>query len=473
MMNGDPDDTFSEAHAFGDITWPQTVTSVIEAGTDVDMYRFQAAAGQKIAFDIDTLENGVPGLGSYLRVFDSTGRQLAANNDRQAPDEPQPKPGESHEERFFDSYIDYVFHAEGTYYVGVSNWQHRYYHPITGADSLGSDPDHLTGNYQLTLSSPGFTDLKLGRVWWQPSTPAIPATRTASVIRLEVTSTGYTGKVDFSVYQSSDAVRDGNTDVGLARGYGYVRAGQTVRVSLVITSPPKPSVAPNYVLVEVDPYHRLDFHYENNVAALNVRDPRPLSFELQSEAPLANTRLDRVELWLRTYRQEILAVAAARGIDPRGIAGAIAWEAIYNVKPQPLAAPYGPGKVHPIERDFLPACSETVEEWGYVPNRTLLGRVLRIRTPEGAIEYIGAIQGAFADVALARGSKANLHARPDVLATLYNGIEMPGAPGTHVRLYNAARYFDIRISAGEKYTAVRMGAWVGANLDYLRRCLEP
>ena len=60
---------------------PDTVTDTIVTDIDVDMYRFTVTSGQVVDFDIDTAENGPDGLGSYVRLFNSQGQQLAANND--------------------------------------------------------------------------------------------------------------------------------------------------------------------------------------------------------------------------------------------------------------------------------------------------------------------------------------------------------------------------------------------------------
>ena len=118
---------------------------------DIDMYKFTVSAGQRIGFDIDTPSNGPPGLGSYLRLFDASGRELAANNDQLAPGDAPPAPGSGSDG--FDSYIEYRFTRSGTYYIGVSNWQNRSYNPNSGASNLGSNSNWLTGEYQLIVAT--------------------------------------------------------------------------------------------------------------------------------------------------------------------------------------------------------------------------------------------------------------------------------------------------------------------------------
>ncbi|HEV7300110.1 MAG TPA: DVUA0089 family protein [Tepidisphaeraceae bacterium] len=107
----------------------------IADGTDVDLYRVTVQQGQRVGFDVDT--NGSP-LDSYMRLFDSSGRQLAANDDGIAPGE------QIHR----SPYIAYTFPAAGTYYVAVSGKDNRAYNPITGGgDTNGSS----TGAYTLDV----------------------------------------------------------------------------------------------------------------------------------------------------------------------------------------------------------------------------------------------------------------------------------------------------------------------------------
>jgi hypothetical protein len=148
----DVGNTFSTASGVGSLVRPITINGAIETRTDVDMYRINVVAGQRIWFDIDTPTNGPPGLGSYLRLFNSAGQQRAANNDAQAPNEPQRPPGIPENNAYFDSYIGYTFNTSGTYYIGVSNWQNFRYSPSTGRGTLAPDPRFLTGEYSLTLT---------------------------------------------------------------------------------------------------------------------------------------------------------------------------------------------------------------------------------------------------------------------------------------------------------------------------------
>jgi len=139
----DDNDTLAEATALGTITnAPNTVNATIDPDIDVDLYRFTVAAGQVVDFDIDTATNGPDGLGSFLRLFDAQGQQLAFNNDAVAPGETQVG---------FDAFLRHTFAAAGTYFVGVSNFTNNSYNPSTGSgDTAGGQ--FSIGDYQLIVN---------------------------------------------------------------------------------------------------------------------------------------------------------------------------------------------------------------------------------------------------------------------------------------------------------------------------------
>lgn len=103
---------------------------------DVDIFSFDLAAGQTIYGDVDAQEtsSGVPlsGLDGYLRIFDSSGTELA-NNDNSLGADP---------------FLSYSASVQGTYYLGVSGAPNRTYDPhSTGTYAMSS-----TGNYDLRLT---------------------------------------------------------------------------------------------------------------------------------------------------------------------------------------------------------------------------------------------------------------------------------------------------------------------------------
>ncbi|HEV2292993.1 MAG TPA: zinc-dependent metalloprotease family protein [Tepidisphaeraceae bacterium] len=137
---GDPDDQIGEASAFA---VGATVNASIDPAGDVDMYAVTAAAGQTLRIDVDLPTTG---LDSYLRLFNASGTQLAANDDSSA--------GPAPEYSGLESFIEYTFSTAGTYYVGVSAYQNSAYDPVTGD---GDNTSTSVGPYTLTITSPAPT----------------------------------------------------------------------------------------------------------------------------------------------------------------------------------------------------------------------------------------------------------------------------------------------------------------------------
>ncbi|MSR26046.1 MAG: hypothetical protein EXS06_03360 [Planctomycetaceae bacterium] len=104
------------------------------AARDVDLYKVVLAAGQTLVIDVDasTLSGGST-LDSYVRLFNSSGKQLARNDDS----------GGS-----LDSYLSVRVVTAGTYYVGISGYSNASYSPTRA----GSGRDGSTGVYQVRLA---------------------------------------------------------------------------------------------------------------------------------------------------------------------------------------------------------------------------------------------------------------------------------------------------------------------------------
>src|SRR3954470_3185506 len=135
----DPDDQIAETVSLGAMTQTRSNQNQIDSATDVDLFSFSIAANQKITFDVDSTST----LNSLLRLFDSSGVQLASNDDA-------PAPGEAASP---DSFLSYTFTTPGAYTIGVSSNLNSAYSPLTGdGDSTGG----ATGAYTLILS-PGLT----------------------------------------------------------------------------------------------------------------------------------------------------------------------------------------------------------------------------------------------------------------------------------------------------------------------------
>ena len=227
----------------------------------------------------------------------------------------------------------------------------------------------------------------------------------------------------------------------------------------------------------------------------------PLSFELQTDAPLANSRKDRVELWLRRYREDIRREAEKMGVSGVAIAGPIAWEAIKNVKKSPGRG-FGPGAVHvtdstlqagveivnpfPISfRGF--GVARQVEDKGLLPKLTIAERIEKLKSPQVSIQYIAAILGSYVKIAkdeYTRLGKEIPHAGPHsdnapLLANFYQGKKFDTGPhtGKFLDLINAHDYFADKARTNADYKLrtdpeKHMDAWVEKELEYLRRAIS-
>jgi subtilisin family serine protease len=133
----DVGDTLRTAAVIGNASGSVRVSGIVgdtaDAGRDVDLYRVSLWAGQRFVVDIDARGlSGGSSLDSYLRLFDSRGRQLVANDDFAGS---------------FDSYVSFTARRSGTYYVGISGYgNHLYRTTLAGSGRSGS-----TGFYDLQL----------------------------------------------------------------------------------------------------------------------------------------------------------------------------------------------------------------------------------------------------------------------------------------------------------------------------------
>jgi subtilisin family serine protease len=111
---------------------------------DVDLYKVVLAAGQTLTIDVDarTLSGGST-LDSYVRVFNSSGRQQAANDD---------------DGLTYDSLLTVRASSAGTFYVGLSGYGNTGYSPTrAGSGRAGS-----TGVYQVRFAFSPLATATLG-----------------------------------------------------------------------------------------------------------------------------------------------------------------------------------------------------------------------------------------------------------------------------------------------------------------------
>jgi uncharacterized delta-60 repeat protein len=157
----DPDDQIAEAIY---TTTPGTFANrLIGFGADVDVFRVEVAAGQRVGIDVDRTAGS--NLDAYLRLFDAAGRQIAASDNAAAPGEAGGG---------VDPYLEFTFPKAGTYYAGVSARGNGAYNAVTGGgDTSGGSTGRFTlGLADRTPRPPGATDPTFGYGGSAPSAAA-------------------------------------------------------------------------------------------------------------------------------------------------------------------------------------------------------------------------------------------------------------------------------------------------------------
>lgn len=139
----DPNDRLSTAEFLGAprpggplvMNW-----GAIDNTMDVDLFSIDVGAGQTLEFDVDRRNGGL--LDSWLRLFNSTGTELASSDDAVAP-------GETDHE--LQPYLRYSFTSAGRYYLGISSYGNTRYNPVTGS---GDTQGTTTGGYTVVITDP-------------------------------------------------------------------------------------------------------------------------------------------------------------------------------------------------------------------------------------------------------------------------------------------------------------------------------
>jgi len=175
-------------------------------------------------------------------------------------------------------------------------------------------------------------------------------------------------------------------------------------------------------------------------------------------SPATNPAEAQVFACLWAYRREIVAAERKYGVTRIAIAGAIAWEMVENPMPSSLRGA-GFGKVHSFTGKpwaWYDTLAKQAEDRGYIAKKSGIERVRMLETPEGAIEYIGAMMAAIADVAGQHGTR-DIRYDPEILTNVYQSMTLkdwekhlagkgPGSP----------------LSGGNK-----MDKWVVTHIDFL------
>lgn len=220
--------------------------------------------------------------------------------------------------------------------------------------------------------------------------------------------------------------------------------------------------------------------------AVRYLDPDEVSYEL-SDAPrvCVQTSLDEISLaqmrvlaWLRQHRGEIIDAEQKFKVDRRAIAGAIAWEALMNVRgtlTQVMGRGTGAGKAH-LRRDKFPwelffertntTLVEQVEDADWLPAEQQLPKLSRLdrqkmlETPAGAITYMAAAMNAASSLAGHAGFPS-IRQRPEVLTYFWQKKDLITWQ-RHLNTKPKGTDFEPGPDPAED-----MDRWVSKNLRYL------
>jgi hypothetical protein len=189
------------------VTVPIIINGRIGRPGDRDVFRFQGQAGDRIVAEVLARRLGSP-LDSFLRLTDSAGRELAANDDYEDK-------GVGLITHHADSWLTATLPAEGTYYLHLSDAQHQ-----GGAEYA----------YRLRISPPR-PDFEL-RV--APSNINARGGTTVPITVYVIRRDGFSQDIVL-------ALRDGPP--GFTLGGGRIPAGQD-QVRLTLTVPQAPLTEP-------------------------------------------------------------------------------------------------------------------------------------------------------------------------------------------------------------------------------------
>ncbi|NJN29416.1 MAG: hypothetical protein HC824_02315 [Synechococcales cyanobacterium RM1_1_8] len=119
----------------GAINSTRATRNLIDATEDVDMYAFQAQAGDTVRIDVDSISYTIEGIDreqrvdTELRIFNAAGEELVLNTEA-------PAPGELFTSGR-DAYVEFTATEAGTYYAGVALLSNRAYDPNVAGSGSG------------------------------------------------------------------------------------------------------------------------------------------------------------------------------------------------------------------------------------------------------------------------------------------------------------------------------------------------
>ena len=122
-----------------------------DRNNDIDFFKFEMKAGEKLILDIDYARNQGDSFDPMLWLYNGDGNQVAQNDDSST------RSGGGGSVHGYDSYIEYTVTADGVYYAAVTGY---YQNPLDSGDSSGySSGDYiLNTSIEPTEDSTGFGD---------------------------------------------------------------------------------------------------------------------------------------------------------------------------------------------------------------------------------------------------------------------------------------------------------------------------
>lgn len=188
------------------VTAPCTADGRIDKPGDIDVYRIDAREGSELVAEVTARRLGSP-LDSLLRILDSRGRQIAANDDS----DDRAAGLQTHQA---DSYLRVKLPAAGAYFIAIGDTQRH------GGEEFG---------YRLRISEPR-PDFELRIV---PSAVAIRAGTTVNCSVVAIRRDGFTGEIALGLFNSpiGFSARNGRIPTGKDEGTLTLVAPQFARPS--------------------------------------------------------------------------------------------------------------------------------------------------------------------------------------------------------------------------------------------------
>ncbi len=116
LVESEPDETPASASA---IPLPVILEGRIDAPGDLDHFRFAVEAGQRVAFEIQTVDRMFPGLSPWLEVLDASGRTICSNIYRSVEN------NSAYWQKFLQSKAIFTFEEGGDYILRLRDLTSR------------------------------------------------------------------------------------------------------------------------------------------------------------------------------------------------------------------------------------------------------------------------------------------------------------------------------------------------------------